>query len=773
MGISPFFAKKEDQTSRFFLALLISDSTVQAGFWEVGDQSVIVNERSVVRSYSDVESMLVETDKALQELGKESEDVEEVILGLEFNWVAEKGIADVKKPLLKKLTSELQLKPVGFVVATEALFHYLLADDPQLSTLLIQYATDHITVSIINRGKLTNTERVGRSENPGADIQEATARLLASDEQDVLPPRIHLISNVVKVQELKDLKDELNAFDWKQVNPKINHQPIVEILSPDTLLTAVIQEGGKAVAQSMGFSVDGTLEKSMTSATQLEKKMPVEGTAELDEADADEDDDTEEQPQQSTQKNEALFGDNFTVPTKEELDGKKVDNEQEQSSQAAAGGIVSKVRSMLPFMGGGNQQSTSSTSSNPTSSSRTRQQGGSSNAAIDWAKHHLYFVGAGFAAGLFTLIVIAYLSLLSAKQAVVTLTLDARTIAEDAQITLDPSIDQSDPEELLLKASQVEENFSATKTIDTTGVSLVGESATGRIELSNKTEEERTISAGTQVSAGDVSFTLDEEVRIASASVSTDDDGETKTFGKAEVSVTATAIGADSNIDADTTLSVSGFSDSEVTAQAVETFTGGSSREVRVFSREDQEVLLEELTKELLEQAEVAFKEGSDAGSFTLPTGEIEIISEDYDAEVGDEVSSVNLSLEATVFAVSYLKEDVLSLAEVVLEDQIPDGYQLSDKEPNILSQPAEDAETTSSSEVVLDVNISAQALPKYDEASFKREIAGQSPDSAAAILRGKGEVEEATVMITPRAALWFSGSLPRKEEAISFEVEN
>lgn len=207
MGLSAFFSSSKQTNSdgnKLFIALLLTDSTVQAGFWQIGQSRISLLERSAVLAYTDINSLLVETDKALQELGKESENVEEVIFGLEFNWVSQDGVADDKKPVLKRLTQDLSLRPVGFVVSTEALFHFLTSHDTQLSTLLIQYISDHITVSIINRGKLMSTERVGRSDDTGADVQEAVARLLSSEDHGVLPPRIHLVSTTVSDGELKE-----------------------------------------------------------------------------------------------------------------------------------------------------------------------------------------------------------------------------------------------------------------------------------------------------------------------------------------------------------------------------------------------------------------------------------------------------------------------------------------------------------------------------------------------------------------------------------------
>lgn len=748
MGLSQFFSggkSTSDNQAKQLLALLITDTTVQAGFWQISEGRIVLLEKSTVLSYFDASSLSVETDKALQELGKASEDVDEVILGLEFNWVGQEGIADLKKPILKQLVQELALKPVGFVVSTEALFHFLTTQDPQLSTLLIQYSNDHITVSVVNRGKLASTERVGRSENAGADIQEATARLLANEEQALLPPRIHLVSAMLSARELKEQKQELAAFDWKAVNPKIAHQPIVEVLPPETLLEAVIQEGGKAVAEAQGFQVVGAMEKKVSSKSS-------------DESSAD--DMADSRPERQ------LFSNDFTVPT--DLDG--------------------GISMMGAAVGGSNQDSqedkpskSSKTSPFPAMPAFTAPTFAPNfkGPALTWMSHHLTFVFGGFGAGLLALVIIGWFWLAGAKQAVVNLTLNAKTVTGEVTITLDPNATASSPENLVLKAGLETETLTETKQKNTTGVTLVGDKAKGKVTVINKTNEEKTIPAGTQLAAGSLTFTLDQEVKVASASVSRSNDSETRTYGKAEVAATAGKLGAESNIPAERAMTVGTFAESSVAAESVSAFTGGSSREVRVFSKEDEAALLAEVSKQVADAAAARFKEKSGSGIHLEPTGSVKVLKTEYNAKVGDEVSSVSLTLEAEVSAVSYQTEDIKSLVKVALADQVPEGHTLSEKDPSILSQPADSAATSSatrsaqSSRVVLKTNISAQALPNFNQDEFKSEIAGQSVSSAEAILRGKAQVKEVSIELLPAIARSLSNSLPKNKEQITFTMVN
>jgi hypothetical protein len=761
MGLSAFFSKPKSDapTTRLFIALLLTDSTVQAGFWQIGQDRISILERSGVGTYTDSNSLLVEADKVLQELGKASENVEEVIFGLELNWVTQEGIADDKKPILKRLTQELSLKPVGFVVSTEALFHFLAAQDTQLSTLLIQYAQDHVTVSIISRGKLLKSERVGRSDDAGADVQEATARLLAQDEHGVLPPRIHLVSAMVGEAELKEQKHNLATFDWKTINPQIDHQPLVEILPAETVLEAVVQEGGKAVAEAQGYQIHGALEKRIAATPEV--------------VDAE-----EEQPMLTPP--EPFISDELVVPTAESISGDFVVPEYAEANPSPnATSPVDSAISSSPRpnpLGGlqGRFQKMLNTSRVRTRQPRLTSSGAVGGQAVNWMQHHVTFMVVGFIAGLLGLAVIGFVTLLGAKKAIANLTLNAKTVSADVNITLDPSIAASEPEKLLLKATLAEETFSEQKTANTSGVTLVGDKAKGKVTFSNKSNEAKTVPAGTQLQSGGVTFTLDAEVSVASASVTQSSQGETKTYGKAEGMVTASKIGAEGNLAAQKSMVVGNFAESTLVAETAAAFSGGSSREVRVFSKEDSDKLVAEVSKAILDKATEQYKQNSPSGQYTLPTGQLTSLKPTFDAKVGDEVDSITLTLEAKVPAVTYQIADVKSLVSVALAGQIPEGHRLSEKDPTILSQPSsQSAQTARSTRVILNTNITAQAVPSIDQDAFKREIAGQSPSSAEAILRGKSEVKEVSVELTPALARTLSNVVPKNTEMIEVVIKN
>ena len=96
-----------------------------------------------------------------------------------------------------------------------------------------------------------------------------------------------------------------------------------------------------------------------------------------------------------------------------------------------------------------------------------------------------------------------------------------------------------------------------------------------------------------------ISFSLDEEVKIASASESIG----SITFGKKDAAITAINIGTEGNIAASSEFSVKDISPTSVSGRNDAALTGGVSREVTVVSRADYDGAVKTLTDEIVSKA--------------------------------------------------------------------------------------------------------------------------------------------------------------------------
>lgn len=772
MDITTLFSRKSAEPvaeDTFFLALVITNVTVQAGLWKVSaDGELTVDSISSAKGYTaeDTDELLVAADKALQELGPDSEKTDEVVFGFEFDWVEESGIKDDRKPILKQLSSELSLKPVGFVVVTEALLHGFQKKDPNCSLLLIQVSAHQVTVSLIHQGVINASEKVGRSDAVVSDVIEALTRFNQVAVTRALPGKMIIAGIGIQTKVSRDLQQDLLSYDWPTQFDFV-HAPVVEIMTEQQVLNSVIEEGGKAVAQAKGLMLlDSNSGGIANAAAETESGSQLSG------------------PGEPSSPAPTSFGipisshqppvllDNAVVP-------ENFPNERSQfqdDTPLTATGAAAHSGSQENVTGSGVLQG-----------EKSQAKGKFSLNVLDWWKHHKKLVVGGFLAGLLALVGLAFASSVVLRQAVVALDLQEEFISQTVMVSLDPGIAQSRPEDLLLKAETTSVTVSGTDSIAASGVRLVGEKATGKVTIFNKTDAVKTFAAGTILRSGSLRFELSESVEVASATTEVSrQDSETRVFGKAEVEVAAQDIGAEFNLAKDTEFQVADFASSTYTALAETAFTGGSSREVRVVSQEDANKLLASVRSSLVEEATEDFRGQSRNGRYVIPTGQVRVVSSSYDAEVGDEVSRVELDLELEVLAVVYAQDDIKPLITAVLSSEVPEGYELSEDNVQILtdtsggngsSQEAEEEaddeteEASSSTRVRVELQISTTATPILDVAKMSEAIAGKPIAEVSSILTEFTGVRGVEVKIQPAFTQGFSQSLPNDPSKITITV--
>ncbi len=375
------------------------------------------------------------------------------------------------------------------------------------------------------------------------------------------------------------------------------------------------------------------------------------------------------------------------------------------------------------------------------------------------------FIGIGAGLGIVTLLSLAFIGMYFWSTAVITLTPVSKTISKEIELSLDASIAASDSEARLIKAEQFAAEFSATKTTDSSGVALVGEKAQGTVVIFNKTQEEKTFSAGTSLSIDELVFTLDSDVTIPAAKDTT----TTLEYGQGSASVTATAIGAEGNLAKETQLTVESFASSSYSAKSEEDFAGGASREVRVVSTTDLELLVSEAKADILEQATKEFAEKSGSGTYVLPPQQVEVLSSTADNKEGTETDSVTTKVTASVKTLTYKTEDLLPIVTAVLQSEIPEGFVLRDREPEILSAANEEADL--SQELTLSVNISSQVVAEIDLDDLRSKVLGEQVGAAKNIVTSSSKIQSAVIELRPSILTKLWGRLPKQEDRITMQV--
>lgn len=704
MALTNFFSAPE-AVEKPYLTIVLTKSYVQSAVWKIGE-GINIQERSDRHAYTDEKDCIVQTDLSLQELGKDSEAANEVVFGLEPDWVNHQGISDQYKPLLKKITQDLSLKAVGFVVINEAVFQHVVKTQAQLNALLLELQKEQLRVSLVKQGKLLATEKVGRSGDIAADLAEGLARFnKAAPALTQLPSKVVLYSYDLTEDELANEEQAILHHDWV-ADKTFLQPPLIEIMASTAVLDAVVLEGGVAVST--------TTPASTAQATRRDDQV------------------NEEQSN--------------VMPT-----------------TASSFGIPFAAAAVAPMVSPAINESDNAVSipaesdGAPTGIAKQRRLPSLPHFHFGLPGHHKWFILAGFGLGLLVLVLGSYIFLRTTAQATLALELATRPVAREVALILDP--EATTASETTLPVTRVTREVSGSKTMATTGVKEIGDNAKGKVTLLNKTTSPKTFAAGTVLSSGDLQFTLDQEVTVASASVSSSGTTETKTFGQADGAITASAIGTESNLGKDTTFQIESFDQSTYAATNPEPLTGGSSREVRVASQQDQQKLLADLRADLLTQAQTDFRR-SDDGSQLVPSGRVTMKTTNYTADVGDEVNEFGLNATAVIEAYAYQNDLIKPLAEQLLANQVPAEYELDPETIQILSDTQLEG-ASNSAKVTLNANLTSQAKPKIDLNLLKQEIAGLSLAHLASIIAGRPEITDYVVQFQPSIAQQILRALP------------
>jgi len=743
--------KKYDKPRRF-IAIEISQETVKTAIWQVVNRKTHVISTGTVEEWkgNTPEDLLTAVDVSLSKsLEPVDPEPNEVIFGLPESWIKQDAIVDTKKPFLKILAQKLELKPVGFVVSTEALAHYLKEQEGGPPTAILLYLTEtEVAVTLVRLGKIVGTQTVGRSEDLGTDVEEGLARFSGVDS---LPSRMLLYDGNI---DLESAKQVLLSYNWQEKLPFL-HFPKIDSLSNDITIKSVAIAGGAEVAKSLGFDIRGSDKESTTSADESKSKENIPDKAEefgftpsLSRP-APPESKTPPEPVKTQAKAETVVNVQPITDTKLEVDHKptpksppeppKTTSPLPQSSKM--GNIFTKFKNLF-------------------SHQVTLPQ-------LPASLPPFLPIGIGLFVLLFLALFIAYWNI---PTALVTVYLDPKIIDQEIKFTLDPSTSVLEVETNTVPANQDTVEVTGSKEAETTGDKLVGESATGQVKLYNNTTSPKTLSAGTKLTDdSDHKFTLDSEVNIASASTEKIGPGEIKIkAGEATAPVTAAAIGSEYNISENTSLQVSDFTKTSFEAIATGTFEGGSSRQIQAVSKEDQENLLDSLKEELNQKAIDKLSFRADEIQGVISTDEVEIIEEEYSADVDDEIKILKLTLKVSLQAYTYQIENVNLLVEGLLSDSIPDTYSLDKQASEI-----EVLDTSFEDDEILKVEAKAKAklVPQLDPADIAKNIKGKYPPATENYFSSLPNFSKIETQIKPQLPGKL-GTFPRRIDHITVEIK-
>lgn len=749
-GILDKIRKEEKGKKEFFFALQIEPDLIKSAVWSIQATKIEVLTVGETTPWHADEELLGGVDISLSSAAHrfaaqtQLPEPNRVVLGLPQEWVDKDKILSEKAEILKEISQKLELDPIGFVITAEAVVHNLKnIEGIPPTAIFLGFGKTRITVILVNVGKIIGVKSVDRSGNLGADVAEGLSRF---GEQGSFPARILLYDSS---DNLEEARQELINYPWLREGINFLHLPKVEVLANDFDIKSVSLAGGQEIGgkieikPSSGISTLQKAENPKQEIKGVEKNLPnVEIKPEMTGFIVGKD---------ITQESPPIIQEMPVISPKEKLiESKNIEPKPKKHPLSLPKIEISRIKFLL-----------------------TRIKEKLSFLKIEpKLKPQLNFSGHNFLIFVIILVMLLILGGIFVSlwwywpHAEIVLLIEPKSLEKEFTITLDPSIKTSDREKLIFPSGVIETTAGSEKTKETTGTKLVGEPAKGEVTIYNRTSNSKAFNSGEIITGpNNLKFSLDEKVTVASESAGPE---YTRIPGKAKVKVTATSIGTEGNLASESEFSIGSFSKSDYIAKNESAFAGGTSREIQVVSKEDQERLVESLTPEIKSKGIEELKNKTPPDRRLIEESLVsKIASKEFDKNVGQEANELKLKLTLRFSALSYKEEELKEVIKEEILKTVSQDYEYKADQSEIsfvLNN------MTKEEQAILFVHVKANLFPKLDLEGIKKNLTGKQRSIGEAYLYSIPNVKFFEAKISPTLPDKIA-IFPRLSKNIKIEV--
>jgi hypothetical protein len=311
----------------------------------------------------------------------------------------------------------------------------------------------------------------------------------------------------------------------------------------------------------------------------------------------------------------------------------------------------------------------------------------------------------------------------------------------EKQLTLSASEKITVPTSDSIPSQRITIELKESKDASTSGKRTTGEVAKGEVTVINKTGTVKKFNSGTEITTSNLKFKLSEDVTVASASSETTTNGETKTYGKSVVKVTANDIGPEGNVDKDASFALPSFTKDDFEAVAVAKFSGGSKKDIKVVSSTDRTNLSRDLKSDMQLKIPQLVREKVGADQILLEQAwQTSSVVEKFNKNVNDESSSLTLEVSMKVDAFAFKKSDIEQLFASVSTTAIPEGYELKDTNKDIRTSLIT---LEKDGTLKFSATSSVSIIPKINEDEIAQSIIGKKQDAAQETIMSNKKVAD------------------------------
>lgn len=771
------FLSKKEETKDYFFSLYLDVDAAAVAVWSLDAAGVphVASFAHAVVAEDSWEARIQVVDRLLSAAEDKvgvTKPITKTVFGMPGVYLTADGnITESVRPHLKQLSKMLELKAVGFVPLFQAIAFSIKKDEGVPSSAILLGCSGKVArLTLFRVGQLTHDDMIVINDDP-AQVLEAELKNVR--DSDVLPSRILLYGGNSMV--LDQTRSKLLKHPWPQ-RANFLHFPKIEIIGVEALLTSVSLAGASELAHDIGENAEPEPGDEGEVATVVAQPAAIKGqppTASLsdepeDKSPEDEDPGEVEDEEIDRVESESVIADASHMEP-EDSESEPVEDEEDETEEddketaAGADDELSNVEVVTPESLGFRHEDVlehvEGSKPSPTRESVGRKSGFPLSAKIKLP--HVSFDAAGtlrsvmrklpagngkfIAAAVIAvvLVIVGFSLLYTLPRVAVTVLVASSSVDESAVVTVDPKSTVADPEGKTIPGKTQEQSVSGEKTIAVTGKKNIGDPAKGSVTIYNKVTSSRNFPKGTTLTTGGIAFTLDSDVSIASASETIG----SITFGKATANVTAKEIGPNGNVQASSEFTFAGVSANSVSARNESAFTGGTSKQVTVVSRADQDALVEAITGELVTQAKQQLLTAGASGDRLIDATIKTAVSEKvFNAELNQEAKELHGKVTVTVSGISIADSDIKAVLESLVEAKVPSGYRLAPEQTNVATS---NVTVKKDGTITLTAKLTAVSLPVIDADMLKTKLAGKPVTEATAILRETNGVAGAEYLFT------------------------
>jgi hypothetical protein len=680
----PFFLKLNKKKPIFFLVLVLRSEKVNAVIFEelkgkiqiVGQHEEYLENSIDSISSEELLDMLDKTVSKAESTLPESSETQKTIFGVKEDWVENDKIKKEHLLKLKRVSDELGLTPIGFLIISQAISYLLQKEEgAPPSAILVDAGKRFVTVSLIRSGKIIETRSGKIEDNTSYTVDNLLKHFTASE---TLPSRIVIFDGQ------KDLSQEFISHQWNKSLPFLHLPQIINLnvgFEAKAILFGVATQMGFEVLEDVGSKAKAEVSEEQP-PTQFEN-LSMENFGFVKDVDVTK--------TQAAKVQEISNIQSPHIPSKTTI--------SPNLGQTALVKIFQAIKK-IPIRG----------------FLRSFPIPTINNKSIIFIPILVVVLLLGF--------VLFYFF---GTKATVSLEIKPKIIKQNNSATFSTVLPTNE-DNSIIGGESVSVSLDGSVSTPATGKKDVGNKAKGIVTVFNNTSSSKVFQKGAiTTSSNGLDFTLDSSVNAASAS----GDAFGTTPGKAKVNVLATKIGTEYNLPSNTKFSIGDYP--LIAAKNDDPFEGGTKKTIAVVSKNDIDKLLQELPKSLAQKAKEELNKQTPSDEALLPIFLApSVAKKDFDKDVDDQGDKITLKGTVVYKGISYKKKDLISQSVSLIKKNVAMDQVLDE---NNIKVDIKDIKQKNEKEADANLDIEAILQPKFDENKLISEITGMSYKDAEKLL--------------------------------------